>query len=109
VCNQALSDIPLPSGWPDSVRSAVIYVISLAHYAIATTRGWAANSINARLRLAAQNDRLKHETELLRELSLAAWGASMPSTGDFAGVRPSAGGEGRGVRDCTGTCIAGPS
>jgi len=34
VCDQALSNIPLPTGWPDSVRSAVTYVISLAHYAI---------------------------------------------------------------------------
>ena len=67
MCGQAPSDIPLPSGWPDSVRSAVICVISLAHYAIATARGWAANSINARVRLAAENDRLHREIQLLRE------------------------------------------
>ena len=45
MCDQTLSSIALPLGWPDSVRSAVIYVISLAHYAIAYARGWAANSI----------------------------------------------------------------
>ena len=67
MCDHALPDIPLPSGWPDSVRSAVIYVISLAHYAITCARGWAANSINARVRLAAENDRFKQETQLLRE------------------------------------------
>jgi len=67
VCDQALPDIPLPSGWPDSVRSAVIYVISLAHYAITCARGWAVNSINARVRLAADNDRFKQEIQLLRE------------------------------------------
>ena len=39
----------------------------MAHYAITTARGWAANSINARVRLAADNDRLKQETQLLRE------------------------------------------
>ena len=67
MCDQTLSNTPLPSGWPDSVRSAVICVISLAHYAITYARGWAANSINARVRLAAENDRLKQESQLLRE------------------------------------------
>ena len=67
MCDQALPDIPLPSGWPDSVRSAVIHVISLAHYAITCARGWAANSINARVRLAADNDRFKQEIQLLGE------------------------------------------
>ena len=67
MCDQALSGVSLPSGWPDCVRSAVIYVISLAHYAITYARGWAANSINARVRLAAENDRLKQENQLLRE------------------------------------------
>jgi hypothetical protein len=36
--------IPLPKGWPRRVRSAVIQVISLAHYSLITTRSWAANS-----------------------------------------------------------------
>ena len=67
MCDHALPDIPLPSGWPDSVRSAVIYVISPAQYAITCARGRADNSINARVRLAAENDRLKQETQLLRE------------------------------------------
>ena len=67
MCDQAPSNIPLPTGWPDSVRSAVIYVICLAHYAIVAARGWAANSINARVRLAAENDRLKQEFQPLRE------------------------------------------
>jgi len=57
----------LLSDWLDSLCSAVIYAISLAHYAITCARGWAANSINARLRLAADNDRLKQENQLLRE------------------------------------------
>jgi hypothetical protein len=34
---------------------------------MAAARGWAANSINARVRLAAENDQLKQETQLLRE------------------------------------------
>ncbi len=56
MCDRTLPDIPLPTGWPDSVRSAVNYVISLAHYAITYARGWAAYSINAQVRLAAEND-----------------------------------------------------
>ena len=67
MCNQAFSDVPLPGGWPGCIRAAVIYVISPAHYAITCARGWAANSINARVRLAAENDRLKQEGQLLRE------------------------------------------
>jgi hypothetical protein len=51
-----LPDIPLPSGWAKNVKSAIMHVISLAQYAIAASRGWAANSINARVRLAADND-----------------------------------------------------
>ena len=67
MCDPTISDIPLPSGWAKNVKSAVLHVISLAHYAIVAARGWAANSINARVRLAAENERLKQETELLRE------------------------------------------
>ena len=47
-------NIPLPSGWPKCVRSGVTHVISLARYAIVTARGWAADSINARVRLTAE-------------------------------------------------------
>jgi len=65
--DQTLPDIPLPSGWAKNVRSAVLHVISLAHCAIVAARGWAANSINARVRLAADNDRLKQDNQLLRE------------------------------------------
>jgi len=67
VRDQLPSRVPLSSGWPDCIRSAVIYVISVAHYAITYARGWAANSINARVRLAAENDRLNQENQLLRE------------------------------------------
>jgi hypothetical protein len=50
-----------------NVKSAVLHIISLAHDAITCARGWAANSINARVRLAAENDPLEQETTLLRE------------------------------------------
>jgi len=49
------------------LKSAVLHVIALAHYAIVSARARAADSINARVRLAAQNDRLHEECALLRE------------------------------------------
>jgi len=49
------------------VKSAAIYAFSLAHYCIVCARARAADSINARVRLAAQNDRLHEECALLRE------------------------------------------
>jgi putative transposase len=58
---------PLPKNWKRGVRSAVLNVISLAQLSIAYARGWAANSINARVRLKAENDRLREEVALLRE------------------------------------------
>ena len=57
----------LPKGWQDCVKSAVLHTIALAHYAIVYARAWAADSINARVRLAAENDRLHEACALLRE------------------------------------------
>ena len=45
----------------------MLHVISLAQFSAAYTRGWAANSLNERVRLRAQNDRLEAENALLRE------------------------------------------
>ena len=59
--------IPLPRGWPGRVRSAVIHAISLAHFSLTSTRSWAVISWNARVRLKAENDRLRQELALLRE------------------------------------------
>ena len=59
--------IPLPKGWQSYVKSAVLHAIALAHYAIVYARAWAADSINTRVRLAAENDRLHEECALLRE------------------------------------------
>ena len=59
--------IPLPKGWQGCVKSAVLHAIALAHYTIVYARAWAADSINARVRLAAENDRLHEECALLRE------------------------------------------
>ena len=59
--------INLPKGWQSCVKSAVLHAIALARYSIVTARAWAADSINARVRLAAENDRLHEECALLRE------------------------------------------
>ena len=59
--------IQLPRGWQGCVKSAVLYVIALAHYTIVYALAWAADSINARVRLAAENDRLHEEYALLGE------------------------------------------
>ena len=67
MLKQSLPEIPLPSGWAKNIKSAVLHVVSLAHYAIACARGWAANSINARVRLSSDNDRLEQDNQLLRE------------------------------------------
>ncbi len=59
--------IPLPAGWPRHARSAMLHVISLAQFALAYTRGWAVNCQVARVRLKAENDRLKQQTAWLTE------------------------------------------
>jgi len=33
--------IALPKGWPERIRSALLHVISFAHYAGVNTRSWA--------------------------------------------------------------------
>ena len=60
-------DIPLPGGWLRCVKSAVLHVVSLARFAIIHTRGWAANSLSARLRLKASRDEARSEIALLEE------------------------------------------
>lgn len=61
------SQIQIPKDWNKHVKSAVLHVISLAQYATAYTRSWAADSSNARMRLTAENERLDQEIALLRE------------------------------------------
>jgi predicted RNA polymerase sigma factor len=64
------TQVPLPKGWPDHIRSGVIRVISLAslaHFSLTFARSVAANSINARIRLKAENSRLRQEIAILLE------------------------------------------
>ena len=62
MCDPSLPDVSLPSGWASNVKTAVLHVISLAQYARVTARGWAANSLNARVRLTADNNQFKQES-----------------------------------------------
>jgi len=61
------SDIVIPKSWPKNIKSTILQVISLAHYAITYARGWAANSINARVRLQAKLNVALEEIAKLRE------------------------------------------
>jgi hypothetical protein len=59
--------IPLPKAWTRQVRSAMLHLISLAQYVTVYTRSWAVDSMNGRVRLKAEYDRLRREIGLLRE------------------------------------------
>ena len=59
--------LPLPKSWPTRVKSAVLYIISLARFAVVYSRGWAADSPNGRVRLKAENERLLQEVSLFRD------------------------------------------
>jgi putative transposase len=59
--------IPLPKSWTKHVRSAMLHVISLAQFATVYTRSWAVDSVNVRVRLKAENCRLRQEFALLQE------------------------------------------
>ena len=70
--SQETPKIPLPKGWKKQVRSAVLHVLSLTQFAAAYARGWAAGSVNARVRLKAELDRANQELLMLREANDAA-------------------------------------
>ena len=59
--------IPLLTGWPDHIRSAMLHVFSLARLACGSARGWAAKQINTRLQLKAELGRCYEEIDQLRE------------------------------------------
>ncbi len=59
--------MPLPRRWPRHAKAAVLHVVALAHAAMTQARGWCANSPVARVRLAAENERLRSVVALLVE------------------------------------------
>ena len=63
----AVSQSAVPKHWTRSIQTALIHVMSLAHYTLVHTRSWAANGRNDRVRLSAKTDQLDHEIRLLRE------------------------------------------
>jgi hypothetical protein len=75
VANPQPPRIDLPKSWQGCVKSAVLHAIALAqglprfigYYAIVYARARAADSINARVRFAAENDQLHEECALLCE------------------------------------------
>jgi hypothetical protein len=60
-------DLPLPKGWGEGIRIAVIQAIALAQYALTCARGLAAKSPLSKVRLAAQLEQAHTEILLLRE------------------------------------------
>jgi len=61
------ASIPLPKNWPRNVRSAVVHAVSMANVAFTVTRDDAESRSSARIRLQAENDRLRREVSILRE------------------------------------------
>ena len=59
--------ISLLQSWTSHVRSAMLHVISLAQFATVYTRSWAVDSLNERVRLKVENNRLRQELALLQE------------------------------------------
>jgi hypothetical protein len=59
--------IPLPRGWPTSVKSAVLHVIAYALFTMTYAGGWAADSVNTRVRLKAELDQANQDHALLCE------------------------------------------
>jgi hypothetical protein len=64
--------IHLSMGWQDCVMSTGLHSITLAQYAIVYARARAADSINARVPLVAENDRLLEYQERLHAQDLRA-------------------------------------
>jgi len=59
--------LALPRRWPHRVRSAVVRAVSIAKVAFTATRSHAEHHFDARVRLQAENDRLRREVSLLLE------------------------------------------
>jgi hypothetical protein len=59
--------ISLPRDWNENINSTMLHVISLAQFGMAYTCGWAANSINSRIRLKAKCEPLEQKVARLTE------------------------------------------
>lgn len=61
------SKAPLPNGWSHCVKSAMLHILSLAHFTSTYTRSWALDSKITRVRLKAENDQLRQQISILTE------------------------------------------
>ena len=61
------ADIPLPKGWPQHARSAILHVIALAHLAIIGARGRVSKATETRDHLRGKLDNARAEIALLTE------------------------------------------
>jgi transposase InsO family protein len=59
--------VALPRRWPRTVKAGVVQAMGLAHLTITCVRGWCANSLLERVRLAGENERLTTEVAWLHE------------------------------------------
>ena len=62
-----LRHIPLPEAWLRRVRSAVVHVVAMTRVSLTMARAHAENHFDARVRLQAENNRLRQEVALLNE------------------------------------------
>ena len=67
-----LSSIPLPKGWPRTVRSAVIHAISLAQFSLTHTRSWATTTDSHLIRIGGTGSELGGALLMLRFYHRAA-------------------------------------
>jgi len=75
--------LDLPWGGPRRVKSAVLHVVAVAEYVMTYTRGWAVDSPIRRLRLKAENARLRQEVALLSHIA-GLTGADLAQQPDIA-------------------------
>ena len=59
--------IPLPRHWSRQVKSAILHVISLAHWSLIHSHSWAADSPLKRVQLAGELSQARQDIALLRE------------------------------------------
>ena len=59
--------VSLPKNWSSVVKKAMLHVISMSHFAMIYVRGWAANSINKRVRLQSKLEAANTMIAQLRE------------------------------------------
>jgi hypothetical protein len=62
-----LPRLPLPSSWPEQVNARLVHAMALVRLALTQVRARCAESRRRRVRLVAENDRLRGEVGMLRE------------------------------------------